>query len=245
MNPDGQRIVNGKHDKPGNQSDCLLSERIQRKLEHGKQNYQSQRRRAILTSRASARRVMALTRSPPARSIAASTFAVFAIIPRGGCTIPLMSFEDDEASCVARIAQVRAHEFPEAAARCVAPALACNPTREQSCWRGRLQEGATTMAARATHGKTKRLPSASRKPSREGAAKLARRLAEVQALRKLVQKAEAGRHLLIAYAACLIRKSSIRLPDFNCAASQRGFLPRPAQVSDGRSGFRYFGTTAG
>ena len=41
------------------------------------------------------------------------------------------------------------------------------------------------------------------------------------------------------------RKSSIRLPDFNCAVSQRGVLPRPAQVSDGRSGFRYFGTTTG
>jgi hypothetical protein len=50
---------------------------------------------------------------------------------------------------------------------------------------------------------------------------------------------------LIAYAARLIRKSSIRLPDFNCAVSQRGVLPRPAQVSDGWSGFRYFGTTAG
>jgi hypothetical protein len=46
------------------------------------------------------------------------------------------------------------------------------------------------MAARATSGKTKRLSSASRKPV--VAAKLARRLAEVQALRKLVQKAEAG-----------------------------------------------------
>ncbi len=57
-----------------------------------------------------------------------------------------------------------------------------------------------------------------------GAAKLARRLAEVQALRKLVQKAEAGRPYRSAYAACLIRKSSIRLPDFSCAASQRGCL---------------------
>jgi len=47
------------------------------------------------------------------------------------------------------------------------------------------------------------------------------------------------------YATCLIRKSSIRLPDFNFAASQRGVLPRPAQVSDGRSGFRNFGTTVG
>jgi hypothetical protein len=49
------------------------------------------------------------------------------------------------------------------------------------------------MAARATHGRTKRHPAAQKKPSREGAAKLAKRLAEVQALRKLVQKAEAGR----------------------------------------------------
>jgi hypothetical protein len=49
------------------------------------------------------------------------------------------------------------------------------------------------MASRAVHSKTKRHPSASRKPIREGAAKLARRLAEVQALRKLVQKAEAAR----------------------------------------------------
>jgi hypothetical protein len=46
-------------------------------------------------------------------------------------------------------------------------------------------------------------------------------------------------------ATCLIRKSSIRLPDFNFAASQRGVFPRPAQVSDGRSGFRNFGTTVG
>jgi len=42
-----------------------------------------------------------------------------------------------------------------------------------------------------------------------------------------------------------MRKSSIRLPDFNFAASQRGVFPRPAQVSDGRSGFRNFGTTVG
>jgi hypothetical protein len=51
--------------------------------------------------------------------------------------------------------------------------------------------GETTMASRAAHSRTKRHPSTSRKPIR--AAKLARRLAEVQALRKLVQKAEAGR----------------------------------------------------
>jgi hypothetical protein len=47
------------------------------------------------------------------------------------------------------------------------------------------------MAAKVTRSKTKRLPLASRKPIR--AAQLARQLAEVQALRKLVQKAEAGR----------------------------------------------------
>jgi hypothetical protein len=47
------------------------------------------------------------------------------------------------------------------------------------------------MVARASHSRTKRHPSASRKPVR--AAKLARQLAEVQALRKLVQKAEASR----------------------------------------------------
>ena len=48
------------------------------------------------------------------------------------------------------------------------------------------------MGARA-HNRLKRHPSAARKPSRGVAAKLAKRLAEVQALRKLVQKAEAGR----------------------------------------------------
>jgi hypothetical protein len=49
------------------------------------------------------------------------------------------------------------------------------------------------MAAKAARNRTKRDPSASRKPPREAAASLARRLAEVQALRKLVQKAEASR----------------------------------------------------
>jgi len=47
------------------------------------------------------------------------------------------------------------------------------------------------MIAKAAHSKTKRLPSPQRKPIQ--AAKLAQRLAEVQALRKLVQKAEASR----------------------------------------------------
>ena len=62
---------------------------------------------------------------------------------------------------------------------------------------GKLQLcGDITMAARATHSKTKRLPSPqSPSPQRKPipTAKLARRLAEVQALRKLVQKAEASR----------------------------------------------------
>ena len=48
------------------------------------------------------------------------------------------------------------------------------------------------MTVRVTHSKTKRLPSTPRKPPIP-AAKLARRLAEVQALRKLVQQAEASR----------------------------------------------------
>ena len=39
--------------------------------------------------------------------------------------------------------------------------------------------------------------------------------------------------------------SSIRRPDANCFASQRGHLPRPAQVSAGSSGFRYLGGTRG
>ncbi len=56
-----------------------------------------------------------------------------------------------------------------------------------------FRKGPTTMAAKAAHSRAKRHPSASRKPTREAAAKLARRLAEVQALRKLVQKAEASR----------------------------------------------------
>jgi hypothetical protein len=47
------------------------------------------------------------------------------------------------------------------------------------------------MTARVAHSKTKRRPSTPRKPI--PAAKLAQRLAEVQALRKLVQKAEASR----------------------------------------------------
>lgn len=48
------------------------------------------------------------------------------------------------------------------------------------------------MTARVVQSKTKRIPSAPRKPSIQ-TAKLARRLAEVQALRKLVQQAEESR----------------------------------------------------
>jgi len=45
-------------------------------------------------------------------------------------------------------------------------------------------------------------------------------------------------------AAPAIRKSSAFLPDLIAAASQRGFNPRPAQVSAGFSGLRYLGATA-
>src|SRR5258707_3697744 len=38
-------------------------------------------------------------------------------------------------------------------------------------------------------------------------------------------------------------KSSSFLPDLRAAASHRGFSPRPAQVSLGFSGLRYFGAT--
>src|SRR6202011_3829646 len=38
-------------------------------------------------------------------------------------------------------------------------------------------------------------------------------------------------------------KSSSFLPDLSAAASHRGFSPRPAQVSLGFSGLRYFGAT--
>src|ERR1700748_2204526 len=40
-----------------------------------------------------------------------------------------------------------------------------------------------------------------------------------------------------------IAKSSSFLPDLIAAASHRGFRPRPAQVSPGFSGLRYFGAT--
>jgi hypothetical protein len=42
-----------------------------------------------------------------------------------------------------------------------------------------------------------------------------------------------------------IRKSSSFFPDLSFAVSQRGCLPRPAQVSEGLSGFRYLGRTRG
>jgi hypothetical protein len=43
----------------------------------------------------------------------------------------------------------------------------------------------------------------------------------------------------------LIRKSSSFFPDRSFAVNQRGRLPRPAQVSEGLSGFRYLGRTRG
>jgi hypothetical protein len=42
-----------------------------------------------------------------------------------------------------------------------------------------------------------------------------------------------------------IGKSSSFFSDLSCAVSQRGCFPRPAQVSDGRVGFLYFGKTCG
>jgi hypothetical protein len=42
----------------------------------------------------------------------------------------------------------------------------------------------------------------------------------------------------------VILKSSSFLPVFSAAASHRGFSPRPAHVSSGLSGLRYFGATA-
>jgi hypothetical protein len=60
------------------------------------------------------------------------------------------------------------------------------------------------------------------------------------------ERHSAALKLQIAYAAPKsIRNSSIRFPDLSCAVSQRGFFPRPAQVSDGFAGFLYFGNTFG
>ena len=42
-----------------------------------------------------------------------------------------------------------------------------------------------------------------------------------------------------------IKKSSSFLPGRSCALNQRGFFPRPDQVSEGRLGLRYFGFTGG
>jgi hypothetical protein len=46
------------------------------------------------------------------------------------------------------------------------------------------------------------------------------------------------------FSGAAILKSSSFLPVFNAAASHRGFSPRPAHVSSGLSGLRYFGATA-
>ena len=42
-----------------------------------------------------------------------------------------------------------------------------------------------------------------------------------------------------------ISKSLTFFPELSCAVTQCGCLPRPDQVSEGRSGFRYFGYTFG
>jgi hypothetical protein len=49
------------------------------------------------------------------------------------------------------------------------------------------------------------------------------------------------RALVSSISALLIMNSSILWPVLSAAVSQRGCLPRPDQVSDGSSGFRYFG----
>ena len=63
----------------------------------------------------------------------------------------------------------------------------------------------------------------------------------VAAERKVI-KVDIDRAAQIAWR---IRKSSILFPEFSCAVNQRGCLPRPAQVSNGRAGFWNFGKTFG
>src|ERR1700681_1764175 len=81
-------------------------------------------------------------------------------------------------------------------------------------------------------------------------------LRELNELRERVRKAELARpprvdcrkrnaHSAASAVAKSIRKSSIGFPDLSCAVSQRGFFPRPVQVSEGCSGFRNFGKTVG
>ena len=58
---------------------------------------------------------------------------------------------------------------------------------------------------------------------------------ELEKLREAVRLEEFAKTLSRSNygAARLIRKSSICLPDLNCASSQRGRLPRPDQLSEG------------
>ena len=58
-----------------------------------------------------------------------------------------------------------------------------------------------------------------------------KRMTELKKLRELVRLAEAAKGLPEGLTRSPL--SSIRLPDFNCLTSQRGRLPRPAQVSEG------------
>src|SRR5262249_5880624 len=52
-----------------------------------------------------------------------------------------------------------------------------------------------------------------------------------------------GALFVACFAVCAMLKCSSFLPALSAAASQRGVSPRPAQVSLGFSGLRYFGAT--
>src|SRR5712671_4361487 len=52
-----------------------------------------------------------------------------------------------------------------------------------------------------------------------------------------------GAFFVARFAVCAMLKCSSFLPALSAAASQRGLSPRPAQVSLGFSGLRYFGAT--
>ena len=67
----------------------------------------------------------------------------------------------------------------------------------------------------------------------ERATETFKQMTELKQLRELIRLAEAASRPRGLARARSIRKSSIRLPDFDCATSQRGHLPRPAQVADG------------
>jgi len=67
----------------------------------------------------------------------------------------------------------------------------------------------------------------------ERATEALKKMTELKQLRELLRLAEATGRAGYFFAVRSIRKSPIRLPDFNCATSQRGRLPRPDQVSEG------------